>query len=113
MVLAEVKWNKLPPNLSLLRENHKNELCHGENTSNTHTDCTYLEPCTERNRQGAAGATCVGGGRGLPRAGRSRFQPALERAALTHRMTKWASRRSRRRGQGAQRGTQEETCRCM
>lgn len=23
--LAEVKWNKLPPNLPLLRQNHKNE----------------------------------------------------------------------------------------
>lgn len=118
MVLAKVKWNKLPPNLPLLRENRKNELCHGGNTTNTNAACTYLESCTERNWQGAVGVTCVGGGRGLPRAGYSRFQPALQRAALTHRMTKWTSRRSRRRGQevaweGAQRGTQEETCRCM
>lgn len=68
MVLAEVKWNKLPPNLPLLRESHKNELRHGENTTNTHTACTYLKSCTEWNWQGAAGVTCVGGGRGLPRA---------------------------------------------
>ena len=38
--------------------------------------------------RGAAGVTCVGGGPELPRAGHSRFQPALQRMALTHRMTK-------------------------